>query len=119
MSSALVASEKLHLATLRKHYPCTITLNGRNIPAAFMARRGVKYEQDGGLIQQRTIKILVACALLPASEIIDETTDATRAVRFTHVQTGRIYQLATDSGAPNQSPQGVFWTLTGHQITAK
>jgi hypothetical protein len=119
MSAPLVTSEKLHLASLLKRNPCTITLNGRNLPAAFIARRGVRYENDGGVIQSRTIKIVVASALLPAADIIDATTDATRAVRFTHVETGRVYQLATDAGAPNASPHGVFWTLTGNQITSK
>jgi hypothetical protein len=119
MSAALVTSEKLHLAGLLQRNPCTITLGARSISAAYIARRGVKYEQDGGVIQSRTIKIVVACALLPASDIIDATTDATRAVRFTHVETGKVYALDTEAGAPNASPHGVFWTLTGHQITTQ
>jgi hypothetical protein len=117
MSAALVASEKLHLAGLRQRNPCTITLGARSIPAAYIARRGIKYEQDGGVIQARTIKIKVACALLPASDIIDATTDTTRAVRFTHVETGRVYVLDTEAAAPYLSDHGVFWTLTGHQVT--
>lgn len=119
MSAALVTSEKLHLATLLQRNPCTILLNNRRLPAAFIARRGVKFENDGGVIQSRTIKIVVACALLPTADLIDATTDSTRAVRFTHVETGRVYQLATDAGAPNESPHSVFWTLTGQQITAQ
>lgn len=118
MHAALATAERRHLASLLASYPATITLGTRTLKAAKLEKRGVKYENDGGQIQQKTIHLIVPCADLPDSEIIDATTDATRAVRLTHVQTGRVYQLDTGANAPDKSPQGIFWTLTALQTTS-
>lgn len=117
-SAALQQAEQRHFAAFLAAHPGQITLNNRTLPVGVIPRRGVRFETDGGLIQERMIELVVACALLPDAEIIDATTDATRPVRFTHVQTGRAYTLKTDASAPQKSPQGVFWTLTGAQTTA-
>jgi len=118
MHAALAIAERRHLASLLASYPATITLGTRTLKAAKIEKRGVKYENDGGQIQQKTIHLVIACAELSDSEIIDATTDATRALRFTHVQTGRAYLLKTDTDAPDLSPHGIFWTLTAAQTTA-
>lgn len=117
LASSLASAERRHLASLLAQYPATITIGTRTMKAARLEKRGVKYEMDGGQIQQKTIHLLVACADLPDAEIIDATTDATRGIRITHIQTGRVYQLDTGANAPDKSPQGIFWTLTGLQTT--
>jgi len=118
MSPALIASERRHLAAQLAAHPGTITLGTRTLQCAWLAERGSRFEAEGGLIQERQITLLVAAADLPVAEIIDATTDATRAIRFTHVQTGRAYLLKTDTDAPDLSPHGIFWTLTAAQTTA-
>lgn len=114
--SAQASAELAHLKAHKAAFPGTLTLGTRTLACAVIAERGKKWDGDGGQIQQRTVSFLVACRELPDSEIIDATTDATRAVRFTHVQTGRIYTLSDDR-PPQKSPAGVFWSLHATQPT--
>ena len=114
--SAYAAAELAHLKVQKAAFPGTLTLGTRTLDCAVLAERGKKWDGDGGQIQQRTVSFLVACRDLPESEIIDATTDATRAVRFTHVQTGRVYTLSSDN-PPQQSQHGVYWSLHAAQTT--
>lgn len=111
------AAEHRHLAALKVAHPGTITLGTRTLQCAILAERGTRWEGEGGQVQQRMLSVLVACAELPESDIIDAATDASRPRTFTHVQTGRSYILDTGNDAPDQSPHGIFWTLTGTQPT--
>lgn len=119
LMTAHAAAELRHLAALKRSNPGTITLGTRTIPCAILAERGTRFEADGGQIQEQLLSLLVACTDLPASEIIDATTDATRESSFTHVETGRVYHLKTDTDAPDKSPHGIFWTLMGTQATRR
>lgn len=110
-------AELTHLNALKRSHPGTLTLGTRTIPCALLPERGAKWDGNGGQIQQRQITILCACTDLPASDIINTTTDATRAIRFTHRETGRIYTLSTDADTPEPSPHGIYWTLHGTQPT--
>lgn len=117
---ALVNSEKRHMAAMKAAFPATLRFSsGRTCGAAIVARRGVRFEENGGTIQEKKLTCLVESALLPESEIIDAATDATRPRTFTHLQTGRIYLLKTDGEAPQLSPQGIFWKITGTQTTTR
>lgn len=113
----LVEAEKTHLAVMQSRHAGRISVNGRTLTAAVLAKRGTRLDMDGGLIQEKLITFLVACSALAEAEIIDATTDATRAVRLTDLQTGRVYQLGSETSPPERSPQGVYWKLTGRQIT--
>lgn len=113
-ASALIASERLYLTSMLQRMPATLTLGTRTLRAAKLEKRGTRFEQHGGQIQQKTLHLIIPCAELPDAEIIDPTTDATRAVRLTHLQTGRVYQLDTET-PPQKSPQGIYWSLTAIQ----
>ena len=118
MKALLTQSAKHSLQVLISAHPGHIIIGTRTIKCAVFAERGVKWEGDGGQIQQRLIKAQVPCSALPDSEIVNATTDATRPVQFTHQETGKVYQLSTDN-APLKDPTGTYWHITGTQVTKK
>lgn len=109
--SVLVAAEQRHAATLG--VPGTISLDGTRYRVRFISHRGVRMELDGGLNQMRRISAIVLCSVLPAAQIIDATTGATRTREIIHVETGLTYRI--DPDGVQRSPQSIYWLIKASQ----
>lgn len=116
MKAILYNAAKLSHKALTDAYPGHIVIGTRTIRCPVFVERGMRWEGDGGQVQKQTIKVQPACHLLPDSEIVDATTGESRPVRFTHQETGLVYQLSTED-APRKHPSGYYWSVTGTQVT--